>query len=83
MFTNEFHLAVQIYEFNLIVVTGALDKTALLLLRRVSLCVGAKANVPFAGGNKNFNFFERGQKIKIRSRGLSVKRVSNSVRKSS
>jgi len=53
---------VQIYELNLIVVTGALDKTALLLLRRVSLCVGAKANVPFAGGNKNFNFFVRGQK---------------------
>jgi len=57
MFTNEFHFAVQMYELNLIGVTGALDKTALLLLRRVSLCVGAKANVPFAGGNKNFQFF--------------------------
>jgi len=34
----------------------------------------AKANVPNVGGNKNFNFFARGEKIKIRSRGLLVKR---------
>jgi hypothetical protein len=45
-----------------------------LLVFRWLVC-RAKPNVPFVGGNKNFNFFERGQKVKIRSRGLSVKRV--------
>ncbi len=29
----------------------------------------AKANVPNVGGNKNFNFFARGEKIKIRRVG--------------
>jgi hypothetical protein len=41
----------------------------------------AKANVPNVGGNKNFNFFARGEKIKIRSSGLSVKRVCPKVGK--
>ncbi len=41
----------------------------------------AKANVPNVGGNKNFNFFARGEKIKIRSRGLSVKRGVSKSRK--
>lgn len=75
IFPNEFHLAVQIYELNLIVVTVALDKTALLLLPKGRLVCRAKANVPFAGGNKNFNFFCAWEKNKNTKQGAVGEKV--------
>lgn len=41
----------------------------------------AKANVPNVGGSKNFNFFARGEKIKIRSRGLVGEKGVSKIRK--